>query len=339
MASPVLLSAQTTGTTLYLVFDRLITATNATGLTATVQPTGAANALTFGAVAGNTLRLTMASSLTAGQYLTVVLAGGTIFDQATGLSLATPFTATSVAAYSVPQTLSATAGLPTSNVIGVKFSAPVAATAGNLVAGFSVTLDGVGVVGSLTGSLSPDATTLSLALPANIPYTAVAVVTYASGSGQLYSQGTTATQIASFALTALNVSTTGLPNSSYPLSTIVKKAPTIQNGTVTAEIDLYLNPIDAKLVDEYGPATVSIGGTFGVTVGNPSGIYAQDSLVTLADGLVITQTFNSGTSPVNAVAAAKDWLTVIGSSISQALGAARALDQSVGPLTESLAQV
>lgn len=339
MASPVLLSAQTTGTTLYLVFDRLITATNATGLTATTQPTGASNALTFGAVAGNTLRLTMASALTGGQTLTVVLSGGTIYDQATGLSIATPFTATSVAAYSVPQALSATAGLTGNSVIGVKFSAPVAATIGNLVAGFTVTLDGTGVIGTITGSLSADATTLYLTLPTTISYTAAVVVTYASGSGQLYSQGTTATQIASFTLTATNISTTGLPTSGYPLSTIVKKAPTISNGTVTAEIDLYLNPIDAKLVDEYGPATVSIGGTFGVTVGNPTGVYATDSLVTLADGLVVTQTFNSGTSPVNAVAAAKDWLTVIGSSISQALGAARTIDQSVGPLTQSLAQV
>ena len=100
-----------------------------------------------------------------------------------------------------------------------------------------------------------------------------------------------------------------------------------------------LNPIDVALVAKYGPVRVSIGGSFGITVENPTGIYGADTLVTIVDGVVIKQTFSSGTNPSAAVIAANDWLVAIAGAVSQSLGQVRAIDQAVGPLTGSLQQV
>jgi hypothetical protein len=152
--------------------------------------------------------------------------------------------------------------------------------------------------------------------------------------------GTAISEIDTFTVTATNISTSGLPTSGYPLSTVVKAAPVVASGIVNAQMTVGLNPVDVVLVERYGPVRVAIGGTFGITVENPSGIYGgTDNLVTIVDGLVIKQTFSSGTNPSNAVIAANDWLTVIAGAVSQALGQVRAIDQAVGPLTGSLQQV
>lgn len=378
MTAPVIVSCQVRGTNLYLIFDRAITATTVTGITATTQPSGVVNALTFVGVSGNTLTATLASGLSTGQSLAVVLVGGSsIRDAATGLDAATPFTKTAVDAYVIPTVVQALAGWPTSTQITLQFSRPVASASGDLVAGFSVSINSSPVVGSITATLSPNQTRLYLAVPSSIGYTSSVSVTYSATTGNLFTQllptshsdgtsvggiasdtvaivgvpsettsttgtvaGTAVSEVDTFTVAATNVSTNGLPTSGYPLSTVVKAAPVVVSGVVNAQMTLGLNPIDVVLVERYGPVRVAIGGTFGITVETPSGIYAgSDSLVTLVDGVVIKQTFSSGVNPSAAVIAANDWLTTIAGAVSQALGQVRAIDQAVGPLTGSLQQV
>ena len=305
------------------------------------------------------------------------MGGSSIRDAATGLDAATPFTKTAVDAYVIPTVVQALAGWPTSTQITLQFSRPVASASGDLVAGFSVSINSSPVVGSITATLSPNQTRLYLTVPSSISYTSSVSVTYSATTGNLFTQllptshsdgtsvggiasdtiaivgvpsettsttgtvaGTAVSEVDTFTVAATNVSTNGLPTSGYPLSTVVKAAPVVVSGVVNAQMTLGLNPIDVVLVERYGPVRVAIGGTFGITVETPSGIYAgSDSLVTLVDGVVIKQTFSSGVNPSAAVIAANDWLTTIAGAVSQALGQVRAIDQAVGPLTGSLQQV
>ena len=378
MTAPAIVSCQVRNTNLYLIFDRAITATTVAAITATTQPTGVVNALTFVGVSGNTLTATLASALTTGQTLAVSMVGGnSVRDLATGLDPATPFTRTAVDAYVIPTVVQALAGSPTATQIMLQFSRPVASSSGDLAAGFSVSINSAPVAGAITATLSPNQTRLYLTVPSAISYTSIVSVTYSSTTGNLFTQllptshsdgtslgsvgvdtvsivgtasettsstgtvsGTAISEIDTFTVTATNISTNGLPTSGYPLSTVVKAAPVVASGIVNAQMTVGLNPVDVVLVERYGPVRVAIGGTFGITVENPSGIYGgTDNLVTIVDGLVIKQTFSSGTNPSNAVIAANDWLTVIAGAVSQALGQVRAIDQAVGPLTGSLQQV
>lgn len=377
MTAPAILSCQIRSTNIYLIFDRAITASAMTGITATIQPTGASNALTFGSVSGNTLTATMATAPSTGQTVAIAMvSGNTIRDVATGLSEATPFTETAVDAYVIPTLTQVVAGYPTATQIMLQFSRPVASSSGDPATGFSVSIGGAPVTGTITATLSANQTRLYLTVPSSIPYNSAVVVTYAKASGNLFTQllptshsngmtygtigsdvvnivgtaasvtsstgtvsGTQVSEVEDFSVSAINTSTSGLPTSSYPLSTVVKSAPTISAGVVTAKMTVGLNPIDTALVDKYGPVRVSIGGSFGITAENPTGIYGADTLVTIVDGVVIKQTFSSGTSPSAAVIAANDWLTTIAGAVSQSLGQVRAIDQAVGPLTGSLQQV
>ncbi len=83
------------------------------------------------------------------------------------------------------------------------------------------------------------------------------------------------------------------------------------------------------MVARYGPLQVYTGGTFGVTVGNPSGITVDGSFVDIVDGAEVTQSFNDPASLTNAVDAGTDWLAQITAQIGIKLGEARAKDQSV----------
>ena len=189
MTAPAILSCQIRATNLYLIFDRAITASAMTGITATIQPTGAANTLTFGSVSGNTLSCTMAAAPTTGQTVAVsMVSGNTIRDVATGLSEATPFTTTAVDAYIVPTLTQVVAGYPLATQIMLQFSRPIASSSGDLATGFSVTVNGAAITGTITATLSPNQTRLYLTIPSSIPYSAPVVVTYDKSTGNLFTQ-------------------------------------------------------------------------------------------------------------------------------------------------------
>ena len=102
---------------------------------------------------------------------------------------------------------------------------------------------------------------------------------------------------------------------------------------------LDLNSIDQTIVDYYGPFTVDFGGTFGVTVSNPSGVLVAQDLLPLSQGMKVTKTFTVAGHTDWAAAAATDWLTTITTRISLALSSGRVIDQSTVLGTKTVKQV
>ena len=116
----------------------------------------------------------------------------------------------------------------------------------------------------------------------------------------------------------------------YPESVIISKKPEIVSQVVTAVIQCYLNPVDRGLVDSYGPLTVDIGGTFGVTISNPAGVVIPSTDKTVVDGTEIRYSFSGVTIGVaDALAAAVEWQAFVVSGLDTAVLALRALDTSL----------
>lgn len=334
MTAPNIISVQHDGTTLYVIFDRAIQATGGSeldGFTFTKTPGPIAVVPVFSSIDQNALIATLPSSVGAAETLNVdyVSGSGTITDAATGLDPATSFNVDAVAYFSSPLIRRATAGEGSNDLVKVYLSEPVASPTDDLLTGLTIEVDDVAL--DLTGAtvtLNSDQTILTIDTGSNFVYNDVVDVIYDDGVGDLYTWPTGA--LASFTLNAVdNLSTDGLPDGDYPLSVAIGKQLEVVQNVAKPCINIYLNPIDIELVQKYGPVRVFTGGTFGVTVGNPSGITVAGGFVEIVDGAQVKIDFNDPASTVNSVDAATDWLSTIITKIGVELGKVRSTDQGI----------
>lgn len=127
----------------------------------------------------------------------------------------------------------------------------------------------------------------------------------------------------------VNASKLGTPGSQYPLSSIIREQLSPVNGTVNATVSIDLNSVDELIVSRYGPLNVDFGGTFGVTVDNPTGVVIPQDIKPISQGLVVTKAFFVLQSkPQWAATAATEWLGTITARVSAALGTGRTYDQA-----------
>ena len=334
---PTVQSTQFSGSTLYIIFNRAIAANSGTetaGVTVTIN--GTPTSVTFSSITQNALIVTLGSTpaLNATVVTSYNASLGSLRDAAVPTDLVANFSSTAVNYFSQPSPFQATVGVGGNNRLSIQFTAPVGATDANLLAGFTVLVNAVPV--SLTGAtaaLSANQATLTLVLASNFSYSSVVSVQYDSGPGTLF--GWPVGSIGNFTLTAINLSTDGLPTSAYPLSWVTRYPLSPSDNIVTAKVSVSLNPIDRQLVLRYGPALVYTGGIFGVTIANPAGVPFIGTNTPLKDGVELTGTFVVPGNTPFATAAGLDWLNVITVRIQQVLGGLRLLDQSVtlGPQT------
>ncbi len=330
MTAPIIQSVQVSGTTLYIIFDRAISATLGSELNGfTFLKNGSSNTPVFSVITQNALIATLGTALVGGDtYTTTYVSGsGTVVDAATGLSPATSFGPLAYVAYpTVPKFVYGVVGEGGNNKIALHFSAPVGATGGTFITGTVVSINAVPIsMVGVTAAANSDQTVWTLTFPSNFTYNAVVTSAYTPGTLYTWPAGA----LAAFTATFLNVSTDGEPDSAYPLSYVTNYAIDMISTVARARLGVSLNPVDIELVKRYGPVIILTGGTFGVTMDNPSGVQIMGRAVTLVDGADIVQDFHVTDHVPYAVDAAKDWEVQITVKIGVALGALRALDQSI----------
>lgn len=329
MTAPVLLSAQYTGSTLYVIFDRAIAVTPAQELDGfTFENDGTPFVPAYISLDENAMLINLGFSPTPSNEVTVAYDGlGTVTEAVAPFDPALAFTAyTTFEIPEVPLPYLARV-LTTNNQIAIYFNEPVASTDDDLVTGFVIEVDTVPIsMVGVTGALSDDQRTLTLTFPSNFAYDNGVEVIYVPGTLYTWDSGA----VGAFELDADNLSTDGLPTSQYPLSYLTKYEVEILQGVAIPKIGVSLNPVDNKLVQEYGPARISTGGTFGITLTNPMGITVIGKFVYVTDGIVVSEHFfDASVSMADRVTAAEEWQDAIIVRIAQALGKVRADDQSV----------
>lgn len=343
MAAPAIQSIQYTGTTLYIIFDEAVSVTGGSeldGFTFTKTPGPVSISPVFSSVAENAIIATLPGPIGALETLTVDYSSltGTVVDDATGTFPAPSFTGqVAVQYYAAPIIRRAqVAYTGVNDELSIFFGEPVGSPTNDLLTGFTVEVDNVALdLTSATATLNADQTILTINTGTNFSYSDVVDVIYLDTAGDLYSWPSGA--VASFTLNAItNSSTDGLPNSAYPLSTIISPQPQVCANAVTACIQISLNPIDIQLIQKYGPVTVITGGTFGTA---PNQITILGNERTIQDGAEICESFTSTTSVVYAADAANDWQDWIVTRIGILLGNIRAIDQSVTLNSLSVNQV
>jgi len=330
MTAPIIQSVQVSGTTLYIIFDRAIQATLGSELNGfTFLKNGSSNVPVFSIITQNALIATLGAPIVGGDtYTTTYVSGsGTIKDAATGLSPAASFGPLAYVAYpTVPKFIYGVVGQGGNNKIALVFSAPVGATSGTFVTGIAVSINAVPIsMVGVTAAVNSDQTIWTLTFPSNFAYNAVVTAVYTPGTLYTWPAGS----LAAFTAAFLNISTDGEPNSAYPLSYVTNYAIDMISTVARARLGVSLNPVDIELVKRYGPTIILTGGTYGVTMDNPSGVQVLGRAVTLVDGADIIQDFHVTDHVPYAIDAAKDWEVQITVKIGVALGVLRALDQSV----------
>lgn len=333
MTAPLIQSVQHSGMTLYVIFDRAISATptqELDGFTATKTP-GGVQALVFVAISQNALIATLPGAVLTGETLELAYVGGsgTIVDAATGLDAAPSFTEEAVPYFESELAIRAIVGEGGNDLLSVYFNQPVASPSGDLKLGFTITVNDVALdLTSATASLNDDATILTFDTTSNFSYNDVVDVEYDDAIGDLVTYP--AAVVASFEFTSIpNISTDGLPDSQYPLSWVTSYTVTVVDTVATGTLGVSLNPIDISLVAKYGPVLLLTGGTFGITISNPLGIEVVGKSVPIVDGLLVSQSFVYPGTIVNAVNAAKDWQVQMIAKIAFLLGQIRAIDQGI----------
>jgi hypothetical protein len=330
MTVPVIQSVQYSNVLVYIFFDRAVTATLGQELNGfTFKDGGVPFVPTFSAIDDNLITAVLALPLSSDLEVSYVSGSGTVVEAVAPNDPAASFTdAVGVPVYTVPVLLRATAGEGSNDFIKVYFSQAVGSPSGDLVTGFTVEVDNVVLdLSAATATLNEDQTVLTIDTGTNFVYSDVVDVDYDSGVGDLriWPVGT----IADFTLNAVdNLSTDGLPNSSYPLSYVIKEPVTPCNGVVTATLGVSLNPIDIDIVNRYGPLVVFTGGTFGVTIQNPAGVVFTGGMVGVVDGTQLQASFVS-TNVAWSVTAAQDWQAVVATKIGIELGKLRSIDQGI----------
>ncbi len=344
MTAPTIQSIQHNGLALYIIFDRDISnVANLTAFTFEINPGATVVTPTFTAIQGTAITATLATPVGVGETLS-----GSYTDPGAGVSQvleaaapndpATSFAdEDAIAYYTQPLVRRAeVAAAGVNDAITIFFSEPVSAGDGDLLNGFTVSYDGEDVpLTAAVATLNADLTELTIATGSDAAYSAVVVVEYTGGDLTSYPTGA----VADFSLTAVNRSTDGLPNSSYPLSYVVKKALSLANNIVTAQLDVTLSVVDVTLSGKYGPLTVYTGGTFGVTIDNPDGITVVGGTPTIVSGSRITQTFSFAGHVKYATDAAADWQTTVTQRLAIELGKLRAADQGITFAADTLEAV
>src|SRR6056297_410898 len=245
MTAPVIQSVQHSGTTLYIIWDRAVTASDLTGFTFTKD--GTPISPSFGSVSENAVIATLGGAIT-GTLLASYNGAGTVAEAVAPADATTAFTdQVGVAYYTVPTVRRAQAGFTANDTVTVFFGLPVGSPTADLITGLTIEVDDVALdLSSATASLSADQTQLTIDTGVNFAYNATVDVIYDSGTGDLFSWPTGA--LSDFTLNAIqNLSTDGLPNSSYPLSYVIREELVSANNVVTATLSIALNPIDIEL--------------------------------------------------------------------------------------------
>lgn len=332
MTAPIISSVQVDNLTLYIIFDRAIQATPTLELNGfTFLKNGLPNLPVFSVITQNALICTLGAPLIGGDTFTTqyVSGSGTVVDAATGLDPAVSFGPLAYTAYPVvPVIFGAVIGVDgNNNVLGLITTEPTVATDGNFLTGITVTIDAVPIsLVGVTVTVAPGSPFLFFTFPSNFTYDDDVVISY-DGLGTLYSYNSGA--VGAFTQTPANLSTDGLPNSAYPLSFVTNYAIEMISTTARGRLGVSLNPVDIQLVKEYGPAIVLTGGTFGITMSNPSGVTVLGKAVAIVDGADIIQDFFVANQSAWSIAAAKDWEAQITVKIGIELGRLRAIAQSV----------
>lgn len=217
------------------------------------------------------------------------------------------------------------------NVVTIKFTQPVASTDNQPLDGFTVTYDGQALdLTSALAELSPDLREINIYTGVNASYNTAVEITYDDTDGSLYTWADVTGFVSSFTRVALNLATDGLPDSQYPNSLAYRRPVGVGDGVAKPQIEVYLNPVDRKIVKQYGPLRVYTGGAgFGINSAHPSGTSIVGGTPDVVDGTVLSVTISIPGDTVQAVAAAQDWLEVVTARLAIELGKLRATDASV----------
>jgi hypothetical protein len=234
----------------------------------------------------------------------------------------------------VPNLLAVVCGLQVSHpeLVTLIFDIPVASA--HYATGFSMRLNGV-TLPVLSAALGTDTHQIVATLAGGPAYTATLDASYDATVGDW---NNASSPVATFTrVPVVNGSVVGRPPTNYPLSSVITKRLVAVAGGFTGQVIADLNTVDANLCAEYAPQMVDFGGTFGVSMANPSGIMILQNLIALINGLSVSQTFTS-TTPAFAAAAALDWEAQMAVKIGNALAALRTADASVSFGTDVIGQ-
>lgn len=327
MAIPAVSSVSCTETTVDIVWDQTVNSpTGQPGLGFSVKVDGVARSLTNAVKsAATTVRLTVSgvisdrdTVLVSYSSVTGDLVNGTSEDAATFTDHATT-NASLHAAF-----VSATCEVDTPNIVTLAFSLPITSVLG-LGTGLTFKKNTV-LTAFSTVVAAGDPRKLIVTFAGNFAYDDDVTFSYNPGVGD-WTSGydiVTMTDVA-----VVNASIIGTPSSVYPLSSIVREQLVATSGWIEGRVGLDLNQIDQVLVERYGPATVDFGGTFGVSVDLPAGVFLAQDLKPLKSGMSVTKRFLVTGRPDLAAIAADEWLETVTARIGTALGAVRTTDAAV----------
>ena len=221
-----------------------------------------------------------------------------------------------------PNLLAAICGLNSADpqLVTLIFDIPVASA--SYITGVSMTINGLNLpIVSAAVDSAPYGGGVVLTLGGGPAYTGVLTVSYNASVGDW---NNASTPVASFtSVPVVNGSTVGRPPTDYPLSSIITQKVVASGGGFTGTVIADLNMVDSNLVSEYAPVQIDFGGTYG-------GYFLPQNLITLVNGLSVSQTFPTPQlTPAAAAAAALAWETANAQAIGNALAALRTTDAGV----------
>lgn len=326
--APVMVSMYVDQTTLDVVFDQPITSsTNRPGEGFAFLLNGDTVYSNSAEIVGvDTVRFTLAATISQGDLFEVSYDNSVSnLENLTDGASATSFASTAATNNSThPRLLSAVLAqnLIDPYVISLTFSSPV--TSADYLVGLTVLADASPVAVS---SVAPDGDprVLLITLSGSLTYASTITIQYDDATGDWASNGTPLVSLIDEPVT--NASKIGTPSSDYPLSSVVRQPLAAKNGVIEATVAVDLNFVDNRLNDRYGPTAVDFGGTFGVSVENPSGVFVPQDMRSLQTGMSVTKKFLVPGFPQHAQVAANEWLATMTTRIEQALGRLRTFDQ------------
>lgn len=333
MSAPTILSAQYTDTQLLIIFNQAIANVSDLDAFTFTQSSGNPFTTTFSGLSQNAVVVETAAAPDSDLEVSYTDPGaGSSQVQSVDGDPAPSFTIQAIEQFPDLDLVSdVIIGRDSNSTITIKFSQPVASTENQPLDGFEVTYDGELLdLSSALAELSSDLRELNIHTGVNASYSTEVVVSYDDSEGSLFTWGDPQGSVDSFSRTALNISTDGLPDSQYPNSLAYRLAVGVGDGVAYPKIEVYLNPIDRRIVRQYGPLMVYTGGAgFGTNSSYPNGINIVGGEVQVVDGTTLSVTVNVPGDSVQAVAAAQDWLDVVTARLAIELGKLRAIDVSV----------
>lgn len=281
-----------------------------------------------------TVRIVPAGIIQSGDTVVVSYSNSLSNLQNAGLENCTNFssvTATNTSLHAA--LLSSVLGLNTTdnNVITLTFNKTVTSAA--FATGLVVKAN-TAVVTPSTVTAGSDPRTIKITFAGGFQYNDALTWSYTPGD---WNSGVAITAYTDVVVT--NASRIGTPADAYPLSSVIREQLSPLASVINASVVLDLNSVDQLIVDQYGPLNVDFGGTFGVTIANPSGVLIPQDIQPLESGMRVTKSFTVVGHTDWAAVAATDWLSAITTRISQALSSGRVIDQSTVLGTRTVRQV